>query len=81
MSKFDILKELTSHQNDAEKLATLRHEMLVPIAIIRGYSKLLEKQIGSEENVEPKVVEYVEKIIEASDELRTYPKIAKSHKI
>lgn len=47
MSKYKILRESYGKASAEEKLQILRNEMMTPIAVIRGYTALLKKELDS----------------------------------
>jgi signal transduction histidine kinase len=70
MSKYDELKRSYSHVSAEEKLAVLRHEMIMPITVIQGYTRLLQKHINSDEDLPNDVSVWIEKVAEAGDSLK-----------
>ncbi len=70
MSKYDNLRKTFGEAPAEDKLKILRHEMLHPIGVIRGYTRLLSSAVEDLVGELPKDFEiYINNIVVAGDDL------------
>lgn len=71
MSKYDSLKPCTNMPPE-QKLAILRSEMLNPISVIRGYSRIIKERVTPDttEGLPNEFVNWIDRVIEAGDDLK-----------
>ncbi len=72
MSDFDLeqFEKSFGKAPPAERLQILRHEMHRPISFLRGYASLLNQIIESnEEHLPEEAKQYIDKVIQAGDEI------------
>ncbi len=83
MSKYKQLKKDSHQYSSQEKLAILRSEMIAPISTIRGYARLLKKEIDSNASncVLSNHKNYINNISSAGDELHELLEILTGFKV
>ncbi len=70
-SKYDSLKPSTNMPSE-QKLAILRSEMLNPISVIRGYSRIIKERVTPDttEGSSNEFIDWIDRVIEAGDSLK-----------
>ena len=64
------LEEAYGKTPPEERLQILRHEMLRPISILRGYARIVSEIVESnKDNLPEETQEYINKVAQAGDEM------------
>ncbi len=71
MSKDDSLKPCPNMPPE-QKLAILRMEMLNPMSVIRGYSRIIKERVTPDTTADlpNEFVDWIDRVIEAGDNLK-----------